>query len=197
RNRGRHAAEGFDFCETTHCQRADLNAITPALQAAVDQTAGELLWYNGSLAFTPYSRDCGGRTETAGDLWPDQAAPYLRSQPDPYCIRAGTLRWQWTGDPAAILAALTRAGLRAPHTLERIDIVQRTASERARTLLLAGGGESVRISAGSFHTAIGAALGWNTIQSERYEVRGLSFHGSGSGHGVGLCQRGADQMGAE
>ncbi len=48
---------------------------------------------------------------------------------------------------------------------------------------------------------MGRELGWNTVQSERYEVRSsggrLVFQGSGSGHGVGLCQRGADQMGAE
>ncbi len=91
RLRGRHSAEGFDFCDTTHCQRADLDAVTPAIAATTAQTAGELVWFEGSPAFTPYSRDCGGRTEDAAAVWPDpgQAAPYLRSQPDPYCLRAG------------------------------------------------------------------------------------------------------------
>jgi stage II sporulation protein D len=203
RLRGRHSAEGFDFCDTTHCQRADLNAVTPAIAATTAQTAGELVWFEGSPAFTPYSRDCGGRTEDAAAVWPDpgQAAPYLRSQPDPYCLRAGSRPWQWSADPAQVVAALVHAGLRAPHSIERVEIAQRTASGRAHTLLLTGAGESVRMSAGSFHAAVGRELGWNTVQSERYEVRSsggrLVFQGSGSGHGVGLCQRGADQMGAE
>jgi stage II sporulation protein D len=95
RLQGRHSAEGFDFCDTTHCQRADLNAVTPAIAATTAQTAGELVWFEGSPAFTPYSRDCGGRTEDAAEVWSDQAAPYLRSQADPYCLRAGSRPWQW------------------------------------------------------------------------------------------------------
>jgi len=197
RMRGRHSADGYDFCDTTHCQRADLAAITPAIEAAAAQTARQLLWYNGSVAYTPYSRDCGGRTEDAAALWPEQAAPYLRSQLDPYCVRAGSLKWQWTADPVKTAAALLRAGLRTPARLENIAVTERTPSGRARTLVLSGSGESLRVSAGSFHAAVGREIGWNTVQSERYEVRGLTFQGTGSGHGIGLCQRGADQMGAE
>ena len=43
RLRGRHSAEGFDFCATTHCQRLDLDAVTPRLTGIAAQTAGELL----------------------------------------------------------------------------------------------------------------------------------------------------------
>jgi len=197
RMRGRHSADGYDFCDTTHCQRADLAAISPTSEAAAAQTAGQLLWYKGSVAYTPYSRDCSGRTEDAAALWPEQAAPYLRSQPDPYCVRAGSLKWQWTADPAKTIAALLHAGLRTPTRLENIAVTERTPSGRARTLVLSGAGESLRVSAGSFHAAVGREIGWNTVQSERYEVHGLTFQGTGSGHGVGLCQRGADQMGAE
>jgi stage II sporulation protein D len=48
--------------------------------------------------------------------------------------------------------------------------------------------------------AVGRQLGWNLLRSERFDIRPandrLVFEGSGSGHGVGLCQRGADLMGA-
>ena len=56
RLRGRHAAEGFDFCSTTHCQRVEFNGVTPRLTAIAASTAVELLWYQGKPAFTPYSR---------------------------------------------------------------------------------------------------------------------------------------------
>ena len=66
-------------------------------------------------------------------------------------------------------------------------------------MLLAGGGESVRMSASSFRFAVGGELGWDTIRSDHFEVRSSSgqllFEGFGAGHGVGLCQRGAEQMG--
>ena len=192
RMRGRHSAEGFDFCATTHCQRFDPQSITPRLESIADQTAGELLWYLGKPAFTPYTRDCGGRTEDAAAVWPDLAAPYLKSREDPHSAAS----WQWSADPARLADALRLSGLRAPRRVERISVSERTDSGRARTLVLSGEGESVRISAGSFRFAVGRQLGWNTVLSDSYEIHsGTVFQGRGSGHGVGLCQRGADLMG--
>lgn len=201
RMKGRHAKDGFDFCDTTHCQRIELENIAPRLQAAAEQTAGELLWYRAKPAFTPYTRDCGGRTEDAASLWPELAQPYLKSHPDPYCSRAGSSAWQWTGDPRRILSALQDAGLRAPAGMDRVAILSRTASGRASLLDLEGSGGSSRISADSFRFAILRALGWNTLRSDLYQAHAANgrivFDGKGSGHGVGLCQDGAEQMGAE
>jgi stage II sporulation protein D len=201
RLRGRHAAEGFDFCDTTHCQRIQLDGIGARLEAAAAETAGELLWYQGKPAFTPYTRDCGGRTEDAAAIWPDLAAPYLKSREDPYCARRGSSAWQWSAEPKRILQSLHDSALRAPGDLDRIAILGRTPSGRASTLVLTGASGSVRISADSFRFAVGRELGWNTLRSDRYQVRAsngrIAFEGSGSGHGVGLCQLGAEQMGAD
>jgi stage II sporulation protein D len=195
--RGRHAKEGYDLCGTTHCQRLDLAGITPRLEAATAATAGQLLWWAGKPAFAVYSRDCGGVTEDVSAVWPELSATYLRSQTDPYCLRAGVRDWQWRAKAPDLLAALAASQLRAPRTMEQVTISQRTASGRARELTLAGAGERVRISATAFRFALGRALGWDWVPSDRYEVAGLEFRGTGSGHGVGLCQRGADEMGAE
>src|SRR5262249_7570214 len=159
---------------------------------AAAQTAGELLWFQGKLAFTPYSSDCGGRTEDTAAIWPGTSAPYLKGRDDPYCPRSSL---HWNGDPTKIAEALDRPGLPTAPTLEAIAIAERTASGRAAVLVLRGAGEFVRISAGSFRFALGRHLGWNTVQSERYEIGpNLAFQGVGAGHGVGLCQHGADRM---
>lgn len=175
RERGRHSADGHDFCATTHCQRLDLDAITPRLEAIAAATVGETLWRDGRPALTLYSLDCGG---------------------DPYCRRAGSLTWTWSAEPRRIVEALARSQLRAPADLRSIEVVRRTASGRAQTLALVGT-PTARISAESFRLAIGRELGWNTVRSDLYDVGGLVFHGRGAGHGEGLCQRGADQMGVE
>jgi stage II sporulation protein D len=62
RFRGRHASEGFDFCETTHCQ--DYRR-SPGLRmiAAAELTEGELLYAGGRLVEALYSKDCGGRLD--------------------------------------------------------------------------------------------------------------------------------------
>jgi len=201
RMRGRHAAEGYDFCATTHCQRLETSPPAPRIERAAADTASELLWFEGKPAFTPYTRDCGGRSEDAAVVWPDMAAPYLKVHDDPYCARAGASPWRWSGDPRQIAEALLGSSLRSPRAVEQIAIAARTASGRAQTLLLEGGGESARISAGSFRFAIGRELGWNSVRSDLYEVHAsggrVEFQGRGSGHGVGLCQLGADRMGAE
>jgi len=201
RLRGRHANEGFDFCSTTHCQRVDLKAVTPRLENIADDTAGELLWYEGKPAFACYTRDCGGRTEDAANVWPDLAASYLKTHDDPYCIRSGGSPWQWTGSPQDILSALKLSELRAPRALDLIALRRTTASGRAHVLALSGGGETVAVRASSFRFAIGRGLGWDTLRSDKYQVRFTNgrflFQGSGAGHGVGLCQHGADQMGTE
>lgn len=201
RMRGRHAVEGYDFCATTHCQHVDFAGITPRLEGIARETAGELLWFQGKPAFACYTRDCGGRSEEAAAVWPAEAAPYLGVHDDPYCTRAGGGAWQWNADPREVSKALERALLRGPARLERIEIENSTTGGRARTLLLEGAGERVRIAAGSFRLAMGREVGWNTVRSDRYKVAvsggRLVFEGRGSGHGVGLCQRGAGQMGVE
>ena len=55
-------------------------------EAAVSETAGELLWFQGKPAFTPYTRDCGGRTEDASACGPISRRPISRAT-DPYCAR--------------------------------------------------------------------------------------------------------------
>jgi len=175
--RGRHAAEGFDLCDTTHCQRVVSGAVTARLTAAAEATSGELLWTAGKPAFTPYTRDCGGRI-------------------DPWCLKQPG--WTWSADPQQIVNALHHASLNVPEHLARVSILERTASGRASVLLLSGS-QTMRISASSFRFAIGRELGWNTLPSDLYEVRTVNghptFEGRGAGNGVGLCQVGAEAMG--
>jgi hypothetical protein len=78
RHRGRHRAEGFDLCDTTHCQDLRISAITQESLAAVAATEGELLWWQGALADVAYSKNCGGWT--AGGLR------------DPWCPRDDWVR---------------------------------------------------------------------------------------------------------
>jgi len=200
--RGRHAKEGFDVCSTTHCQHLELDGVTARLESLVEQTAGEVLWYEGKPVFACYSRNCGGVTEDAAAVWSDAGVPFLRSHPDPYCIRQGSAAWEWSAPANEIAAALRRMQLQTPADMERITIAQRTASGRARVLMLAGDDGTTPLAASSFRFALGRTLGWATVRSDRFEVTTagdgrLTFHGTGEGHGVGMCQRGADQMGRE
>ena len=83
----RHQIEGFDFCDTTHCQDLRLGNESPRVRVAAAATEGELLWFEGRPAATYYHRSCGGEIEDASALEPDLHVPYLRRHHDVYCIR--------------------------------------------------------------------------------------------------------------
>jgi stage II sporulation protein D len=59
----------------------------------------------------------------------------------------------------------------------------------------------VRVAATSLRFAIGRSLGWDSPKSTLFDVRRegdrFVFRGYGAGHGVGLCQKGAEVMGSE
>jgi stage II sporulation protein D len=199
--RERHKEEGFDFCDTTHCQYLRLDP-RPAVVAAVNQTAGELLWDRGNPLAAYYHKDCGGRTETAAAVWPDQASPSLVSHDDLYCVRVAQ-PWRSEIARADLDKALAAAGLQVPPVWNHIVVTDRAPSGRARTLLLTTGAAQpgTPISASTLRFAVGRSLGWNKLKSDWYEVAAegdhFIFHGKGVGHGVGLCQTGAREMARE
>ncbi len=195
---GRHASEDFDVCDKTHCQRLDMKAVTPRLTEIAKATAGQLVLYRNQPAATYFHRDCGGKTENVRAVWPEENAPYLMSHADPYCQRKP---WHWDASLSDLAGALTQSGLRAPLPLQRVAISKRSSSDRAQQLRLTGAGRSVGIDAGSLRFAVGRLLGFNSIPSDSYNL-GIAggrvvFDGVGSGHGVGLCQNGAEQMGLQ
>ena len=199
RSRNRHRDEGFDLCDTTHCQRLRPDLVNARLTAAARDTAGELLWYEGAPAHAFYSQDCGGMTEGAASVWPDEAHPYLPSLKDSYCTRQGRTGWQYAVSPTALRAALEKAGLNAPARIDAVEVSRRTESGRASEILLRGEGREVRVAATSLRFAIGRGLGWDSLRSTLFDVRRegdqFVFRGYGAGHGVGLCQKGAAVMG--
>jgi stage II sporulation protein D len=200
RFRGRHAAEGFGFCDTTHCQDMRLAAADLRTRQAAEATAGELLWYRGALATAYYHQHCGGTLAAAGEVWPTVHAPYLKSHVDPYCA-ATPLHWHATIGRAELEQALASAEVKLPAGWRTVAVAARTPSGRALRLRFSGRGGEAEVSASTVRFAVGRALGWNQIRSELYEVRmddaGATFTGAGAGHGVGLCQAGAEQMAAK
>jgi stage II sporulation protein D (peptidoglycan lytic transglycosylase) len=199
---GQHKREGFDFCDTTHCQVIGWRGANEAIQGAVKATRGEVLRYEGKLAETFYHQNCGGTTAGAQEAWPAVTEAYLTSHADPYCAARGVMRWESAIPVADLERALRAEGLRTPADWRAIEIVSRSESGRVQRLKLRGeAGSEEAVSGSSFRFAVDRELGWNKIRSDMYEVRSAReefvFSGRGSGHGVGLCQAGAEEMARE
>jgi stage II sporulation protein D len=196
---GQHEKEGFDFCDTTHCQVFGWKGANAAVRAAVNATRGEVLRFDGKLAQTFYHQSCGGTTAAAQEAWPAVTEAYLTSHTDAYCAARGVLKWESAIRVEDLDRALRAAGLTVPAAWKMIEVVSRSESGRAQRLKLTGGtGGEARVSASTFRFAVDRELGWQKIRSDLYDVRNtgeqIVFVGRGSGHGVGLCQAGAEEM---
>jgi stage II sporulation protein D len=218
-----HGHSDYDLCDSTHCQllhwgekpqpeaKEKLGAPSfprpfaervgnRAAHAATLTTAGETLWFHGRRAQAWFHQNCGGRTASPSEVWPEKGPaskpmPWLTSRADSYCTASGAREWSASLSLSDLTAALAAAGLVRPGW-KNLSVARRGESGRAVTLLV----DSDEISAEDFRLAVGRALGWNKILSNWFEVSRQGdlflFHGRGSGHGVGLCQAGAMAMGA-
>ena len=200
-NAGRHAREGFDLCDSTHCQALRLGSIPPQIEEAVRATAGETLWYGSNRATAFYTQNCGGETETAKNVWPQLQAPYLAAHSDPYCIRHASSAWHAELALADVQAIFRNEGWRLPERLNGVSITKHTPEGRALEVEFVGADARIPVSASSFRFAVNRRLGWNQLRSDWYTVTlkngTLIFNGKGYGHGVGLCQAGSFQMAVE
>jgi SpoIID/LytB domain protein len=187
-NRNRHRGEGFDLCDTTHCQV--VRSATAVTRRAAAVTSGRALLYRGQPASVFYSAWCGGRLERASQVWPG-AADYGEPAHDDACT--GEPAWQAEIRVTDVERALRAAGLRGGR-LRNLRVLQRNASGRV-VRLRADGFTPPDLSGQDFRMAMGRVGGWQLVKSTAFEVErtktGLRFRGRGFGHGVGLCVVGA------
>jgi stage II sporulation protein D len=97
-NLNKHKSDGFDLCTTEDCQvYGGLTKATDVTNAAVDQTMGRYLTYNGELCVTFYSSSDGGATENSENVWV-KAIPYLKGVVDPYEADIASIvpNYSWT-----------------------------------------------------------------------------------------------------
>jgi len=199
----RHAVDGFDFCDSTHCQNLRFTGGDSRLRKLADETAGEVLWYDGEPAATYYFANCGGTTEEGRYILGDDEAraPYLTQHSDQYCVRNGGTEWRSEISKPELQRALADDGFNVHGTLRSISIVERTPSGRVEQVRVVGSGGAISVSGVAFRSAVGRHIGWDRLKSNLYDVSDhgdrLAFHGRGLGHGVGMCQIGAEVMGEE
>jgi stage II sporulation protein D len=185
KNRDRHARDGYDLCDSTHCQVP--RPSTPVSRRVAMATVGQVLTSRGDLAEVFYSASCGGRSERAADVWPGADYPYLVSRSDDVCEDDP----EWTVEIALrdVQQALERVGFEGDR-LRDVHVDGRTSSGRAARLRLSGMRPDV-IAADQFRLAIGAVLLRSTAFTVDRRGVALRFTGRGFGHGVGMCVIGA------
>jgi stage II sporulation protein D len=192
---GRHAAEGFDLCSTTHCQLyrpVPATAIGRLSREAAARTAGLVLLAEGRPVQPVYHTDCGGHTTTPGEVWGGDSPSFFVSAPDDACLRRPAWHFEIT---LARLAEVLRnsSGIAVDGPLREVAVDRRDSSGRAAWIRLTGR-QPVVIRGNDFRAAVMRGLGPSSLPSTLFDVvrqaGTVRFEGHGSGHGVGLCEAG-------
>jgi len=186
-HRGRHAAEGYDFCDTTHCQ-AYAGQSSNSEENAAESTRGRILSFRGAAIAALYHSTCGGHTSPNQKVFGGQPLPYLQGVDDQsYCSASSHYEWQST---------LSREDLGLALGFPVTTLRAEERESGGRWFVLSIDGRSMKVM--DFLSEVGQRSGWNRLKSNWFEVKesdaSLQFTGRGLGHGVGLCQWGARGM---
>ena len=203
---GRHSNEGFDFCDTTHCQfyrgEQDLadEVASPAVANAVARTSGQILTFEGSAIETYYTASCGGLSATPLMVWGGATSyPYGRIACR-WCRHSRFTKWERSADATRILDALSVFIASKLTTATELIAKADEASGFVQSVTVRDEGKRVVLTADAFRRAIGLQVGWNTVLSPTFTVarRGTRFifRGQGLGSQVGLCEEGATAQAA-
>jgi stage II sporulation protein D (peptidoglycan lytic transglycosylase) len=185
KNVNRHARDGYDLCDSTHCQVP--RPSTPTSRRAAMATVAQVLTWHGEIAEVFYSASCGGQSERAADVWPGANYPYLLSRPDDVCDDDP----EWTVEfPIDEVRRVLRGVGFDGDRLRDVHVDARTSSGRVARLRLSGLQPDV-IAGDQFRLAIGATKLRSTAFTVEKQGDRLRFTGRGFGHGVGMCVIGA------
>jgi len=198
----RHADQGFDFCDLTHCQAfGGFQESLPQVEVAARSTRCLILTYQDKPIQALYHSTCGGHTSANQNVFGGQALPYLQGVVDPYCKASPNYSWEAQVERGALEEIFRQESMGAwsgPLTA----LQAKEAEPQGRIFSLeAVGANRLELRTEKFLSLAGKKLGWNQVKSAWFTVlpEGDAFHftGHGLGHGVGLCQWGARGMALE
>jgi stage II sporulation protein D len=161
--------------------------------AAVKETTGQVLLWNGALFPAFYHTDSGGHTEDPRMVFAAANMPALK--PVRVEFPSGSPHHHWRLDlPLTELAAALRRGGISVGRVVRLDVLQRSRSLRVARIAIRGTAGSVTLRGNDLRRLVG----YDTLKSTLFAVSVAGpvarFVGRGYGHGVGLDQWSAKTM---
>lgn len=158
---------------------------------AVSETAGQVLTHSGSIIQAFYHSNCGGKTESAENVW-GARLPYMAGVDCQYCLSNPSTSWELILPLKDIETKVRAAGYKLGNISEIRTGLRNSRGRLANISLLTNRG-NVTLTGDQFRKIIGYGI----VKSTNFMVKITSgdahFSGYGNGHGVGLCQWGAKQ----
>jgi stage II sporulation protein D len=153
--------DGFDLYSDTRSQvYKGLESEYTTSDEAEEQTAGQVLLYEGQVAETLFSACSGGKTESMENVF-GTAVPYLVGVPDPYDEACPLHEWTLNFSGPEISAKL--AGL-LDGKLKKVVITKTGYSPRIIEAKLFGTGGVTTVTGEQLEVALGGYSTWMTFQ---------------------------------
>jgi stage II sporulation protein D len=178
---------------TAHQQFAGVVATTSPLWAAVQETRGQVLRWEGELFPAFYHTNSGGYTEDPRTVFTTRNMPGLHPVVCP--LATGSPHFQWSLDLrlADLGETLRRNGV-GVGVVRSIEVTERTASLRATVVTVRGTTGTQRLRGNDLRRIVGYDTLKSTLFAVAVDGELARFAGRGYGHGVGMCQWGAKGM---
>ena len=182
-----------------------LRAEYPQSTTACDATSGQVLRWNGAVASVSYMSCCGGHTEDPADAWVGGAdVPYLKGVACTYCNASPDYHWMRQFSMTSVSNAMA-SRLQEIGSVQAIDVARSDASGRAKSIRFTGESGSLEISGADFRRLMGPSVVRSLLihsitvsaAASTQAAPIVTIEGSGSGHGVGLCQWGSRGLAAQ
>lgn len=220
-NKGRYVSQGFDIrADQFSIVYRGVNFEHDRSTAAVLETAGEVLMYDGRVVEAVFTANAGGHTENSLDIWggdypylsaisterspsappqsPYELKTWLMDRPPSFSFNPdfGSVtgyRWQLIVPVEVIEERLSMNGIKS------ITPVSRTTAGTVQSVRVVTD-EEVRIVESAMRTNLGGLKSsrfWVHPIYERGKLTAFLFYGSGWGHGVGMDQISVASMASE
>lgn len=162
-----------------------------SVKKAVDQTRGQVLTYEDKLFFTYYHANCGGATDDVRSWnFGAKSIKPLSGASCKYDIHSKSYKWTMNIARGKVENYAKSVGLTG--ALKSIKIVRKTDTGRATNLTIKTTKGTKTVPCGRFRLATGI----RSCKITKLDVRkkDVHFEGKGYGHGIGMCQDGANGM---
>ena len=186
---------GFDLTDDTYSQvYRGTTSANSTTNAAVDQTSGQYVTYNGAFCSTLYFSSDGGATEDSENVF-TAAYPYLRGIKDPFeasVVPPFTYQsWGGTYTPKELGALLTKNG-NAMGEIVSVTPSYTRIGNMAKIVYRDVNGKTLEVTKSRCYTSIGYQSIHFTITKN--SAGNYVIKGGGWGHNVGMSQWGAYAM---
>ncbi len=164
-NLNKHGEFGFDVCAGTDCQvYGGLDSENRYTNAAVDETAGQMIYYGGKPITAFFHASSGGYTENSENVW-SISLPYIKAVDDSFDAGSPHDSWQRVYSNNQITSILAEHGINIGN-IQDMKVDSYTPTGRSLALTIQGSRGSTVLEKERSR----AVFGYNDLKSTFFTV---------------------------